>query len=108
MPCDNIVSVQSPVKSIGCSAKKRWLRAAMSEDHSESLVNGGDGGGGHGADGGVEDKVAMGGGGGAALVVEGGSSPSNHYTPLKKRRLQSYKESGEVRRERSGIFLGLC
>ena len=53
VPCDNIVSVQSPVKSIGCSAKKRWLRAAMSEDHSEPLVNGGDGGGGHGADGGL-------------------------------------------------------
>jgi len=68
---------KSPVKSsMGCSAKKRWLRAAMSEDHSEVMVNGGSEPGGCSP---------------APISPE----PSDHYTPLKKRRLASYKESGE-------------
>lgn len=66
---------KSPVKSIGCSAKKRWLRAAMSEDHSDVMVNGGDAGG--------------------CSPAPISPEPSDHYTPLKKRRLASYKESGE-------------
>jgi hypothetical protein len=57
----------SPVKNV-CSAKKRWLRQAISEDHTE------DG------------------------PVNGNASPSSeacyvdYVTPLKKRRLASYKD----------------
>jgi hypothetical protein len=58
-------NLQSPTKSIGCSAKKRWLRAAMSEDHSEDGVG------------------------------AGGASPEPDCTPLKKRRLATYKEAAE-------------
>ena len=77
MPCDKIVSVHSPVKSIGCAAKKLWLRAAMSEDHSEPLVNGGDGGGGgHGADRELQQKLS---------VWREAPAITTRHTPLKKR-----------------------
>ena len=56
----------SPVKSV-CSAKKRWLRQAISEDHTDEPP------------------------------VNGNASPSevcygDYVTPLKKRRLASYKD----------------
>ena len=70
----------SPVKSFS-SAKKRWLRQAISEDHSEDVVQ----------------------------VMTNGSSPPvlanadsgaevnvDYVTPLKKRRLANYKDDTEV------------
>ena len=56
----------SPVKNV-CSAKKRWLRQAISEDHTDETP------------------------------VNGNASPSDacfgdYVTPLKKRRLASYKD----------------
>jgi hypothetical protein len=56
----------SPVKNV-CSAKKRWLRQAISEDHTDEQP------------------------------VNGNASPSDacfgdFVTPLKKRRLASYKD----------------
>lgn len=58
----------SPVKSV-CSAKKRWLRQAISEDHS--------------------DDVLVNGAGSPSEV------PTDYVTPLKKRRLANYKEDQE-------------
>jgi hypothetical protein len=65
---------QTSDKIIGCSAKKRWLRAAMSEDTSE------------------ENHVT------GNIVAEdliGSASPEPDYTPLKKRRLATYNETEE-------------
>ena len=61
---------QSPVKN-QCSAKKRWLRQAISEDHTEEVM------------------------------VNGSASPSSESTvhPLKKRRLANYKEDQEQENE---------
>ena len=71
-------TAQSPVKSV-CSAKKRWLRQAISEDHSEEPISN-------------------------VIIHNGSSSPSveelpipnsaggDYVTPLKKRRLASYKD----------------
>ena len=63
----------SPVKSV-CSAKKRWLRQAISEDHSEDTI-----------------------------VTNGSASPVDHnsdyVTPLKKRRLASYKDDQGITEE---------
>ena len=63
------------------SAKKRWLRAAMSEDHSED---------GLGLAGSSPGQSMAGGSPGQAA-----GSPEPDYTPLKKRRLQTYNESTE-------------
>lgn len=59
----------SPNKSV-CSAKKRWLRQAISEDHTEEVS------------------------------INGGASPGemcfgDYVTPLKKRRLQDYQGDGD-------------
>merc|ERR1719411_1578875 len=59
----------SEPKTIGCSAKKRWLRAAMSVDMSES------------------ERPFDEGGAGASPAQ---ASPEPDYTPLKKRRLATY------------------
>ena len=60
---------QSPVKN-QCSAKKRWLRQAISEDHTEEVM------------------------------VNGSASPSSETVhPLKKRRLANYKEDQEQENE---------
>lgn len=61
----------SPVKNV-CSAKKRWLRQAISEDHTEDekhgLTNGGS---------------------------PGPEAVNDYVTPLKKRRLENYKNDME-------------
>lgn len=63
-------AASSPVKNV-CSAKKRWLRQAISEDHTDEIT------------------------------VNGSASPSSAeavmdmVTPLKKRRLANYKEDQE-------------
>ena len=73
------VTPTSPVKNV-CSAKKRWLRQAISEDHSEDQ---------HGST--------------SGLLLNGSASPSlneneakDMVTPLKKRRLANYKEDQEL------------
>ena len=73
-PVEKPVEVQelrtqlSEPKTIGCSAKKRWLRAAMSVDMSET-----------------ERQFEEGSGASPAQA-----SPEPDYTPLKKRRLATY------------------
>ncbi len=62
----------SPVKSV-CSAKKRWLRQAISEDHSEEQPK-------------VDSAVSINGGNGGVVAAV------DYVTPLKKRRLASYKD----------------
>ena len=83
----NIPSPHSPVKTGGnhvCSAKKRWLRQAISEDHAPGeilspvhevafLMNG-------------NSPLSSGESG-----VTGNCTINDYVTPLKKRRLQSYK-----------------
>merc|ERR1711971_48098 len=72
-------TASSPVKNV-CSAKKRWLRQAISEDHTDAdvaYVNGGS----------YSEEINM-------------PSPSSEaamdtVTPLKKRRLANYKEDTE-------------
>lgn len=64
----------SPVKNV-TSAKKRWLRQAISEDHTEDANSGS-----------------------AAVVTNGGSPTENnmdYVTPLKKRRLANFKGQQE-------------
>ena len=74
--------IQSPTKSIGGSAKKRWLRAAMSEDHSEDHASPG--------------QAAIASPGQSNVTASPGqASPEPDYTPLKKRRLATYNESTE-------------
>ena len=74
-PVESQVEVQelktqlSEPKTIGCSAKKRWLRAAMSVDMSET-----------------ERQFEEGGSGASPAQVE----PEPDYTPLKKRRIANY------------------
>jgi len=77
----NHAGLKSPTKSMVGSAKKRWLRAAMSEDHSED---------GLGLAGSSPGQSMAGGSPGQAA-----GSPEPDYTPLKKRRLQTYNESTE-------------
>ena len=87
----NIPSPHSPVKTGGnhvCSAKKRWLRQAISEDHAPGeilspahevafLMNG-------------NSPLSS---GESGVTGETGNCTINDYvTPLKKRRLQSYKD----------------
>ncbi len=79
----------SPAKSV-CSAKKRWLRQAISEDHTEAASAAGNS---NAADGeaGVPPPPPT-----VALVANGNSPTSegqaDYVTPLKKRRLASYKD----------------
>eukprot|EP00092_Neocalanus_flemingeri_P038323 GFUD01041722.1.p1 GENE.GFUD01041722.1~~GFUD01041722.1.p1 ORF type:complete len:2117 (-),score=667.90 GFUD01041722.1:649-6999(-) len=80
---------QTSDKSIGCSAKKRWLRAAMSEDTSEenstvgSIV--------------AENLI------GSASPAQASPEPDyTDYTPLKKRRLATYNETEEQMRVEVG------
>jgi len=68
---------QTSDKIIGCSAKKRWLRAAMSEDTSEEN---------HSTGNIVTDDL---------LGSPAQASPEPDYTPLKKRRLATYNEMEE-------------
>ena len=76
-PVEKPVEVQelrtqlSEPKTIGCSAKKRWLRAAMSVDMSEVS----------------EGDRPFDDGAGASPAQ---ASPEPDYTPLKKRRLATY------------------
>jgi len=79
----NNAGMKSPTKSIGCSAKKRWLRAAMSEDHAEENTG--------------SCSVA------ASPALGAATSPSQEpdYTPLKKRRLATYNESNEDKESKS-------
>ena len=65
-------AAQSPNKNV-CSAKKRWLRQAISEDHSDDLN-------------------------GAALSPSNNETIDN-ITPLKKRRLANYKEDQQAENE---------
>ncbi len=68
-------SAQSPVKNV-CSAKKRWLRQAISEDHTEdSMVNGG-------SPSSASNEAHQ-------VHVQ---AQADMVTPLKKRRLANYKE----------------
>ncbi len=79
----------SPVKSV--SAKKRWLRQAISEDHTEEMVVMTNGGGAN-----SPPPLAVSG------AVEVGDGPTavmanaDYVTPLKKRRLASYKDEQEL------------
>ena len=61
----------SPVKNV-CSAKKRWLRQAISEDHTE------------------EERAGLANGG-----SPGPEAANDYVTPLKKRRLENYKNDME-------------
>jgi len=70
---------QTSDKVIGCSAKKRWLRAAMSEDTSEE----------NHVTGNIITEDLM----GSASPAQ--ASPEPDYTPLKKRRLATYNETEE-------------
>jgi len=70
---------QANDKIIGCSAKKRWLRAAMSEDTSEENHTIGN----------IVTDDLLGSGSPAQ------ASPEPDYTPLKKRRLATYNEMEE-------------
>ena len=88
----NISSPHSPMKTGGnnvCSAKKRWLRQAISEDQGPGeilspahevayLMNG------------SNSPVSSGEGGGAG--GNGNCTINDYVTPLKKRRLQNYKD----------------
>ena len=87
----NIQSPHSPVKSGGnhvCSAKKRWLRQAISEDHAPGEIMS------------PAHEVAFmtngnspGSSGESAAQGEPASfTISDYVTPLKKRRIQSYKD----------------
>merc|ERR1719483_1180248 len=73
------VQTNDKIGGIGCSAKKRWLRAAMSEDTSEenhvsgNIV--------------IDDLIGSG--------SPAQASPEPDYTPLKKRRLATYNETEE-------------
>jgi len=73
------VQTNDKISGIGCSAKKRWLRAAMSEDTSEenhvtgNIV--------------IDDLIGSG--------SPAQASPEPDYTPLKKRRLATYNETEE-------------
>jgi hypothetical protein len=70
-------TAQSPVKNV-CSAKKRWLRQAISEDHTEEVLTNGSA-----SPGGVEAMMTT----------------MDMVTPLKKRRLANYKEDQEQEQE---------
>ena len=98
----NIQSPHSPVKSGGshvCSAKKRWLRQAISEDHAPGevmspahevafIVNGN-------SPGSSAESAAPG---------EPTNFPINDYvTPLKKRRIQSYKDEQKFLEEEANV-----
>ena len=98
----NIQSPHSPVKSGGthvCSAKKRWLRQAISEDHAPGevmspahevafMVNGN-------SPGSSAESAAPG---------EPTNLPINDYvTPLKKRRIQSYKDEQKFLEEEANV-----
>ena len=87
----NIQSPHSPVKSGGnhvCSAKKRWLRQAISEDHAPGEIMS------------PAHEVAFmtngnspGSSGESAAQGEPANfTISDYVTPLKKRRIQSYKD----------------
>ncbi len=70
----------SPIKSV-CSAKKRWLRQAISEDHSEET----------------------------AVMANGGSpteSSGDYVTPLKKRRLANFTDDVEHQDENESPGIG--
>ncbi|XP_040573579.1 uncharacterized protein [Lepeophtheirus salmonis] len=79
----------SPVKTV-CSAKKRWLRQAISEDHSEDSPNG--------AKVKQEDETVT--KDNQQLSVAAAALPSDaasdSVTPLKKRRLANYKEESQA------------
>jgi len=79
-------------KNIGCSAKKRWLRAAMSEDTTEENFLAG-----HTSNSitGISDEII-----GSASPAQ--ASPEPDYTPLKKRRLATYNETEEQMRVEVG------
>jgi len=79
----NNAGMKSPTKSIGCSAKKRWLRAAMSEDHNEEAAA----------------PCSAAASPAAAAATSPGQEPD--YTPLKKRRLATYNESNEEKESKS-------
>ena len=73
-------SVSSDIsKSIGCSAKKRWLMAAMSVDMSEDIQDG------------------------AGVSPAAPVSPEPDYTPLKKRRLVDYSISDKIKSLTKGL-----
>ena len=98
----NITSPHSPVK-VGnnpvCSAKKRWLRQAISEDHAPGeilspahevalMMNG-------------NSPVSS---GEVGITGEPGNCSINDYvTPLKKRRLQNYKDEQRFLEEEANI-----
>lgn len=67
-------TAQSPVKNV-CSAKKRWLRQAISEDHT--------------------DEVTVNGSASPLSSGEAGNGVMDMVTPLKKRRLANYKVDQE-------------
>ena len=91
-PVENPVEVQevraqlSEPKTIGCSAKKRWLRAAMSVDMSEMS----------------ESERPFGEDAGASPAQ---ASPEPDYTPLKKRRLATY--SNDASEDVTSVVEGL-